>query len=512
MLYTILETFGRLYQVIKIFNLNKEYGDQVLFKDLSLGINRGEKIGLVGRNGHGKSTLFRMIVDKEEPDSGSITAPKNYRIGYLEQHLNFTKPTILEEASLSLPEDEEYETWKVEKILSGLGFTEEDMNRPPSEFSGGYQIRLNLAKILVSNPDMLLLDEPNNHLDIVAIRWLEKFLRSWRGEFILITHNRSFMDRVSTHIVAIHRHIAKKIEGDTEKLYTQINQEEEIYEKTRQNELRKRKHMEVFIARFKAKASFASRAQSRVKMIAKQGELKELENIENLDLYFNSAHFESNTMMTAKNISFSYSGEEPYLINKFSLSVGKKDRICIIGKNGKGKSTLIKLLAGELTPTSGDMKKHPVLQKGYFGQTNKIDMDDEKTVLEEIKITDKSCFEFKARSIAGGLMFSGDNALKKIKHLSGGEKSRVLLAKILVKPSHLLFLDEPTNHLDMQSCDSLIEAIDGFDGSVLMVTHNEMHLKAVATKLVIFDNNEITLYNGGYDNFLYDIGWSDEEN
>jgi ATP-binding cassette, subfamily F, member 3 len=498
--------------MIKIFNLNKQYGDQVLFKDLSLTVNRGEKIGLVGRNGHGKSTLFQMIMGEFEPDSGNISVPRNYRMGYLEQHLNFTKPTILEECAQNLPVGEEYDTWKAEKILSGLGFSETDMNRPPSEFSGGYQIRLNLAKLLVSNPDILLLDEPNNYLDIVAIRWLEDFLRSWKGEFILITHDRSFMDSVTTHIVAIHRYIAKKVEGDTEKLYNQINQEEEVYEKTRQNELKKRRQMEIFIARFKAKASFSSRAQSRVKMIAKQGELKELENIEDLELYFNSAHFESDLMLTAKDISFSYSGQEPYLIDNFSLTVGKRDRICIIGKNGKGKSTLIKLLAGELAPTIGIVKKHPVLQEGYFGQTNKIDLDEEKTVLEEIKITDKDCGEYKARCIAGGLMFSGDSALKKIRFLSGGEKSRVLLAKILVKPSHLLFLDEPTNHLDMQSCDSLVEAIDDFEGSVIMVTHNEMHLRSVATKLIVFDNNEITLYPGGYDDFLRDFGWSDEEN
>ncbi|MCX5782550.1 MAG: ATP-binding cassette domain-containing protein, partial [Elusimicrobia bacterium] len=188
--------------MIKIFEINKAYGEQILFKDLSFNINRGEKIGIVGRNGHGKSTLFQMILGEVGIDSGSITIPKNYRIGYLQQHLHFTKPTILEEASLGLPHGEEYDTWKAEKILFGLGFTEDDMNKSPHEFSGGYQIRLNLAKLLVSNPDMLLLDEPNNYLDIVAIRWLEEFLRAWRGEFLLITHDRNFMDRVVTHTVA----------------------------------------------------------------------------------------------------------------------------------------------------------------------------------------------------------------------------------------------------------------------------------------------------------------------
>jgi len=495
--------------MIKISGLNKTFGGQVLFDDLNLNVNKGERIGLVGRNGHGKTTLFQMIIGNVEKNSGSITIPKNYTIGHLEQHLHFTKPTVIEECSLGLPPGEEYETKKKKKILSGLGFSEEDFERDPNEFSGGYQIRMNLAKLLVSNPDMLMLDEPNNYLDIVAIRWLEDFLKSWDGEFILITHDRSFMDSVCTHIVAIHRTKAKKVEGDSDKLYNMINQEEEIYEKTRLNEAKKRKQEEIFIAKFKAKASFASRTQSRVKKLEKQGEMKALEAIEDLDLYFNSAHFAAGQMMSAENISFSYNGKEPFLIEDFSLSVGKRDRICIIGKNGKGKSTLIKLLAGELQPTAGSVKKHPSLLEGYFGQTNKLDLNENRAVFEEIKSADKSCNEFKARSIAGGLMFPGDNALKKIKVLSGGEKSRVLLGKILVTPCHLLFLDEPTNHLDMQSCDSLIEAIDDFDGSVIMVTHNEMHLRSVATKLVVFDNDKISIYPGTYDEFLADVGWAD---
>jgi ATP-binding cassette subfamily F protein 3 len=496
--------------MVNIVSLNKTYGEQVLFNDLSLTINRGEKIGLVGRNGHGKSTLFHMILGNVEPDSGKISYPKSYRIGHLEQHLHFTKPTVLEECALGLQPEEEYETWKVERILTGLGFNDKDMERNPNEFSGGYQIRMNLAKLLLSNPDMLMLDEPNNYLDIVAIRWLEKFLKEWEGEFILITHDRSFMDSVATHTVAIHRTKARKIQGDTEKLYDIINQEEEIYEKTRLNEAKKRKQEELFIAKFKARASFASRTQSRVKKLEKQGEMKALEQIEDLELFFNSAHFAANQMMSADKISFSYSGQEPYLIQDFSIFIGKRERICIIGRNGKGKSTLIKMLAGELEPTSGTINQHPALLKGYFGQTNKLDLNNNLTVLEEIKSADRSCTENIARSIAGGLMFSGDNALKKIKVLSGGEKSRVVLGKILVTPCHLLFLDEPTNHLDMQSCDSLIAAIDDFDGTVIMVTHNEQHLRSVATRLIVFDNDKISLYNGTYDEFLSDVGFSDE--
>jgi len=497
--------------MIKFVNVNKAFARQVLFDELSFSVNRGEKIGLVGRNGHGKSTIFQMILGSVEPDSGTIMIPKNYKIGHLEQHLHFTRPTVLEECALGLPDGEEYETWRVEKALAGLGFSQSDMQRSPHDFSGGYQIRMNLAKLLVSEPDMLMLDEPNNYLDIVAIRWLEEFLKEWDKEFILVTHDRSFMDSVITHTVAIHRTKARKVEGDTEKLYAQLNQEEEIYEKTRLNEAKKRRQEELFIARFKAKASFASRTQSRARQLEKKGEMKQLESIEDLELYFNSRPFASSKMMNAENISFSYNGAEPYLIQDFSLAVGKGERVCIIGKNGKGKSTLLKLLAGELTPLKGEITKHPSLLEGYFGQTNKLNLDENKTVAEEIRSADSNCTENKARTIAGGLMFSGDSALKKIKVLSGGEKSRVLLGKILVMPCQLLFLDEPTNHLDMQSCDSLIEAIDNFDGSLIMVTHDENHLRAVATKLVVFDNNKVIVYPGGYDDFLRDVGWSDED-
>ncbi len=497
--------------MIKIQGLKKSFSTQVLFDDLNMSINRGEKVGLVGRNGHGKSTLFQMILGNIDPDGGSITVPKGYKIGYLQQHLKFTMPTVLEECALGLPEGDEYETWKVEKILFGLGFNQVDMDRNPNEFSGGYQIRMNLAKLLVSAPDLLMLDEPNNYLDIVTIRWLEEFLREWEGEIVLVTHDRSFMDSVVTHVAAIHRQKAIKSEGDTDKLYNQINQAEEIYEKTRVNEAKKRKQEEAFIAKFKAKASFASRTQSRVKKLEKQGEMKALEKIEDLELYFNSSPFGASQMMSAENISFSYDAKQPYIIEDFSISVGSRDRICIIGKNGKGKSTLLKILAGELQPVAGKTNKHPILKEGYFGQTNKEILDDSKTIVEEIMSADKNCTENRARTISGGLMFPGDTALKKIKVLSGGEKSRVLLGKILVTPNHLLFLDEPTNHLDMQSCDSLIEAIDEFEGTVVMVTHNEMHLRAVATKLIIFDNNTIRVYEGSYDDFLSDIGWSDEE-
>jgi ATP-binding cassette subfamily F protein 3 len=503
--------------MIKIENLNKNFGNQPVFKDFSFSINKGEKIGLVGRNGHGKTTLLKMIIGEIEPDSGEVIIPKNYKIGYLEQHILFSKETILDEAVLGLPDEEKHDTWKAQKILAGLGFSEEDLTKNPNIFSGGYQLRLNLAKVLLSNPDLLLLDEPNNYLDIIAIRWLETFLKSWQNEILLITHDRSFMDKIVSHTVCIHRQKAKKIAGNTSKLYEQIEQEESIYEKTRVNEEKKRKQTEIFISKFRAKARLGGMVQSRIKSLEKSEVKDKLNKIEELDFSFNFAGFNTTQMLEATNLSFSYPDlnnkknlETKKLIENFEISIANHERIAIIGKNGKGKSTLLKLLAEILTPDTGVIKKHNNLKTGYFGQTNLQTLCEEKTVMDELLFTDPDNSIQKCRNIAGTLMFTGDLALKKIKILSGGEKNRVMLGKILLTPTNLLFLDEPTNHLDMDSCEALLEAINEFEGAVIIVTHNEEYLNNFAERLIIFDEDKITIFNDTYQEFLDKIGWSDE--
>ena len=497
--------------MLKIEGLCQTYGKQILFDDLSFQVGKGERIGLVGRNGYGKTTLFRMIQGEIEPGGGTITIPKQYSIGYLEQHIDFTENTVLEEGCLGLAPEEKYDTWKAEKVLFGLGFTADDMERDPGEFSGGYRIRLNLAKVLVSRPDLLLLDEPNNYLDIVAIRWLEKFLNSWRGELMLVTHDRTFMDSVTTHTVIIHRHRAKKIKGGTDKIYKQIAVEEDVYEKTRIHEENKRKKQEIFISRFRAKARLAGLVQSRIKALEKQERREKLEKIADLDFSFTSLPFNGDRMLTAQNISFSYTEKGPPLIHSFSLDIGKRERICLVGRNGKGKTTLLKLLAGELSPLAGRIRNHPALKAGYFGQTHAADLNENLNVFEEIRSASPDCDIEKARSIAGMLMFHDEASLKKISVLSGGEKNRILLGKLLVKPCHLLLMDEPTNHLDMQSCDGLLEAIDEFEGSVVMVTHNEMFLNRLAERLVVFDDDRILNYRGPYSTFLENVGWKNEK-
>jgi ATP-binding cassette subfamily F protein 3 len=498
--------------MLTVKNLTKTYGLHALFDDVSFSIGPGEHVGLVGRNGSGKTTLFRMILGEEQPDSGLVSVPKAYRIGHLSQQISFKGESVLKEACLDLRHDEDGvdRTYRAKAILLGLGFSESDFYRRPSELSGGYQIRLNLARVLISEPDLLLLDEPTNYLDILSVRWLTQFLFTWKHEVILITHDRAFMDSVSTHTMAIHRCKIRKIVGSTHKLYTQIIKEEEVQEHTRINEEKKRKELEQFISRFRAQATRAKAVQSKIKALEKRGTLEKHRELKNLDFEFPLAPFSGKWLLEVRDLSFSFSGDSAALIDGLNMAVARSDRIGIIGKNGKGKTTLLNLLGGELTPQGGMIYHHENVRIAYFGQTNIDRLDLNRTVEDEIIASQPNLSRGKARDICGAMMFDGDKALKKIGVLSGGEKSRVLLGKLLVSPANLLLLDEPTNHLDMESVDSLIEAISAFGGAVLIATHSEMILRAIATRLLIFDGGTVSLFEGTYQDFLDRIGWKDE--
>ena len=496
--------------MISVENLHKSFGPQVLFEGASFTLNPKERIGLVGLNGHGKTTLFRIIIGEESPDSGTISIPKHYRIGYVRQDLDFTEDTVLKEVMTGLPAQERDHYWKVEKVLAGLGFNTDDMQRRPFDFSGGFQVRLNLAKVLVSEPDLLLLDEPTNYLDITSIRWVERFLMNWPREIMLITHNRGLMDKLVTHTMGIYRRKVRKLPGNTEKFYAQLAQEEEVHEKTRIKDERRRREIEQFIARFRAKARLANLVQSRIKTLAKTGKKEKLEKLKTLDFSFRNRPFPGKHVLSARDLSFFYDPRKP-LIKNFTITIGSKDRICVVGKNGKGKTTLLKLLAGVLRPQSGDIVLHPDVRKGFFEQTNIHGLVHTRTVEEEILYSHLDVDRQQARNICGAMLFEGDKALKKIGVLSGGEKSRVLIGKLLATPVNLLLLDEPTNHLDLESCDALLAAIDSFDGTVVMVTHNEMFLKTLAERLIVFRNEEIYVFEDGYQRFLEKGGWEDEK-
>ncbi|WDP93045.1 MAG: ABC-F family ATP-binding cassette domain-containing protein [Desulfobacter sp.] len=495
--------------MLNIESISKGFGDQILFDDTGMQINPGERVGLVGRNGHGKTTLLNMIAGLDHPDEGRISVPSGYRMGVLSQHIKFEKNTVLEEAMMGLPEHERDHFWKAEKILAGLGFSNTAMQKDPMAFSGGYQVRLNLAKVLVSEPDLLILDEPTNYLDITSIRWISRFLISWPREVLLVTHDRGFMDNVVTHVVGVHRKKMRKIQGNTEKYYLQVAQDEEIYEKTRQNEAKRKKEIEQFITRFRAKARLANMVQSRIKTLSKLETKDKLAELKNLDFSFNSLPFSGKQVITAKDLTFGYEKTAP-LIRDFSLTVYPGDRLAVIGKNGKGKTTLLKLLNQTMAPDAGWIKNNPGVEHGYFEQTNVQSLNPSFTIEEELLHSNPDTERQAARNICGAMMFEQDAALKKISVLSGGEKARVMLGKLLIRPLNLLLLDEPSNHLDIEACDAFVAALNHFEGAVVLVTHNEMFLHALANRLVVFKEDGIDVFEGTYQEFLDKEGWEDE--
>ncbi len=497
--------------MLKVQNLSISFGGQNVFNNVNFIVNDKEKVGLIGRNGSGKSTLFKILCGKLTEYDGDVVIPKGYKIGYLEQHLKFTEKSVIDEACLALPDYKKDAFWDAEKILSELGFSEEDKLRSPAEFSGGWQIRLNLAKLLISEPDILLLDEPTNYLDILSIRWLKKFLKNYRGALILITHDRSFMDEIIDHTIILHRGTSIMITGDTQDMYEKIATDEETYEKSRINEAKKREHVQKFINRFMFKASHARQAQSRIKMLEKQEVKDELSNIQDLDFEFRYKDFIGNSnMLEVEDLKFGYNPEN-ILFNNLSFKVEKGDKICVIGKNGKGKSTLLRLIDGILKPLVGNVRINPKTEIGYFGQMNIDTLNPNNTVEEELQSVDKLIPKTNVMRVAGIMMFSGELAKKKISVLSGGEKSRVLLGKILLKTCNLLILDEPTNHLDMESCESLAEALLIFQGASIIVSHNEYFLNNIANKLIVFDDDRVIFFEGNYQDFLDKIGWKSEE-
>ena len=496
--------------MIQLTNVSKSFANRVLFSNVNFQLGSKQRVGLVGRNGSGKSTLFKMILGEEALDGGEISIPKNYKIGALHQHLHFSEKTIVDEVALALSEDDKYEIYRVEKMLFGLGFTHEDLTRSPQSFSGGYQIRLNLAKLLIAQPSLLLLDEPTNYLDILSLRWLKNFLKSFDGEVLLITHDRDFMDSVTTHTMGIVRKNLFQIQGDTHKFYAQLAANDELYEKERQNQEKKRKELEDFIARNKVRASTAALAQSKMKLLEKMDVMDELESETTLRFDFNYQETPAKIILEAKDLSFGYEPEK-LLFEKISFSLAKGECIGIIGKNGKGKSTLLNVLAGELKQNNGQITTHPATVMGHFGQTNINRLNLENTIIDEIYVGNPKLAFASVRAICGGMMFSGDDAKKKISLLSGGEKSRVMLGQILARNVNLLFLDEPTNHLDMESIEALTQAMERFDGSIVLVTHSEELLRRVADRLIVFTSKGAEYFEDGYDEFLEKIGWEEEE-
>lgn len=494
--------------MIELKDVAIAFAGQEVFSNVNLIINDHDKIGLIGRNGSGKSTLLKILLGELKPDFGKVIISQGTRIGYLQQHLHFDYDYVIDEACSVLSEERWHESWKVEAMLLSLGFTEEDLLKSPAELSGGFQIKLNLAKLLLSDVECLLLDEPTNYLDIVTVEWLKEFLQQWQGGLILITHDRNFMDEIISHTILLYRHTARKNVGDTQQMYDRIAQEEEIYEKTRLNEEKKRQQVESYIERFRYKATLASRVQSRIKMLDKQEQKEALSKEVELDFAFKFLEYPSKaTVLETRDLAFGYQAKE-LLFQHLTLNVERGETVAIIGRNGKGKSTLLNVIAGLLTPTAGQLKLNPQMVMGHFGQTNIERLNLENTILAEVQGEHTEIPESKIRSICGQMLFSGDVVYKKIKVLSGGERSRVTLAKILLQQVNLLLLDEPDHHLDMESCETLAMAIQEFPGTTILVSHNEYFLKHLPNKLIIFLEDRVQVLEGNYDDFLRRGGWA----
>lgn len=492
--------------MLQLNDICLSYHGEPLLVDVGFSLQKGERCALLGRNGSGKTTLFRLMAGQETPDKGNISLPKGYRLGILQQHIRFSKPTVIDEAGQVLPDEELHKAYS---LLDGLGFDDAQLDESPDRLSGGYQLRLQLAKVLLSEPDCLLLDEPTNYLDIISVRFLIRFLQRWRGEMIIISHDREFLDQICTHTMGIHRQKVVKLKGHTSDFYNYIMQQEQLHEKARMKIEETKAHHQAYIDRFGAKASKATQAASRQKMIDRLPQFDELKALATLGFAFHEAPFPGHKMLEAKDVSFSY--DKP-LISHLSLIVEKGEKIAIIGKNGCGKSTILRLLAKELAPKTGTIESRDNVTLGYFGQTNIDRLNSAHTIEEEISAANSKLNFTQVKNLCGIMMFSGDKAKKKVSALSGGEKSRVLLGKILAHPCNLLLLDEPTHHLDIESVEALVNAIEEFSGSCIIVTHSELILNRLHfDKLIIcHSNGKQEMFLGDYSVFLETVGWEEE--
>lgn len=530
--------------MLSVNNISVQFNGEFLFENISYIVNKRDRIGLVGKNGAGKTTMLRIISGQLAPESGQIVKPSGFSIGYLPQEMKLrsTKP-LLEETFTAFAEANALETKishythqisqredfesaeyqkliddlafanerydliggdtrqaKAEKVLLGLGFERKDFSKPMSEYSGGWQMRVELAKILLQNPDLLLLDEPTNHLDIESIQWMEGFLADYSGALILISHDRAFLDNVTKRTIEVSNgkiYDYKAAFSDYEILRQErLEQESSVFA----NQQREIEQIERFITRFRAKATKAKQVQSRIKMLEKMDRIEVDEpDMAGIHFRFNQAPPSGKVVLEAENVSKSY-GEKKVLQN-LNFLVSRGERIAFVGRNGEGKTTLSRIIIDDLD-YQGNLKKGHNVVIGYYAQNQAEFLDGEKTVfqtLDDIAIGD---VRTRIRNILGGFLFQGDEVDKKVKVLSGGEKSRLAIARLLLSPVNVLVLDEPTNHLDMRSKDILKSALLQFDGTVIIVSHDRDFLQSLTTQIFEFRNMKIKEYLGDIYDFI----------
>ena len=521
--------------MIALNDVTFEFGARALYEEVNWHIKPGEKIGLIGANGTGKTTLLRILVGEYKPTSGTISKTKTLKIGYLNQDLlsyqsdhsilhvameAFERQNELhdqiEEIIKQLEHDysdqiitklstlqEEFEAldgyniqYKAEQILAGLGFTAEQTQRPLSTFSGGWRMRVMLAKILLQQPDLLLLDEPTNHLDLPSIKWLEEYLNAFEGAYVIVSHDRFFLDRTVTKIVESANQDLTIYAGNYSFYLEEKALRAEIQKGQYQNQQQYIKEQERLIDRFRAKASKAKMAQSRIKALDK---LERVDNVEDdnaaVNFRFKFSKQSGRHVVTLEDITKSYPNT-PILKDAHAL-IEKGDKIALIGANGKGKSTLLRIIAETETYNGKKTVGHNVTE-AFFAQHQLESLHLENDILSELKNFAPEYTETEIRSLLGCFLFSGDSVFKKIKILSGGEKSRVALAKVITSDANFLILDEPTNHLDIQSVNILSQALQQFEGTFIVVSHDRYLLDEVANKIWFIEDEQIKEYPGTY--------------
>lgn len=535
--------------MINLHNITKTYPDKTLFKGLDLVIKQGTRIGLVGANGSGKTTLLKMIVGEEDTDQGQIQIDRKISIGYLPQEITSTsQETILHEVLNEVPEIAELELqienlsqdiakdpenqklldklgrfqaefermdgWSIEsqakKVLGGLGFTPAQLKIPLEQFSGGWRMRVALAKLLFKKPDILLLDEPTNHLDLASLIWLESFLKEWAGALVLISHDRTFLDKTINQIFEIDHMSIHIYAGNYSKYVDEKKLRSEQHLAAFRNQQKMISETEQFIERFRYKESKASQVQSRVKMLEKLERIHPPEGEQSkIAVRIPQPGRSARVIAEFKDVSKSYGSLEVF--NNLNLGLERGQKIGLVGPNGAGKSTLLKMLAKVEPLSGGKLDWGEGVDSSYFAQHQFEALPLEDTIYDLISNENPKWLTTQVRTYLGSFLFSGDTVDKKIKVLSGGEVSRLALAKMLSSPSHLILLDEPTNHLDMRSRDVVQEAVASFTGSMVCISHDRHFLNAVTNMIIEVDHGRIQIYPGNYEYYLWRKRQSKEE-
>ncbi|NLO91388.1 MAG: ABC-F family ATP-binding cassette domain-containing protein [Elusimicrobia bacterium] len=487
--------------MISIRSLTKSFGEQALFKNVSLQINAGDRFAIVGPNGAGKSTLFKILLGQEEPDSGTVELKGGVSIGYLPQEPGRpTSKPVLDETLTAVEHPSGQTEARAKEILMGLGFAISDFARPVDTLSGGWAMRVSIAKLLLAEPDLLLLDEPTNHLDLQSLLWFQDWLQHWRGAILLISHDRDFVDNVTGAIVSLEYKTMRVYYGNYQHFldeYSAARERLAIAFRDQQNEI---KRMQEFIFRNRARMSTATRAQSVQKKLDKMELIELPPDNRAIKISFPQPQRTGLKALSLKNVSKAYGSLKVYENFSYELERGQKQ--VFVGRNGAGKSTLLKMLAGVLEPDSGEREPGLNVRVGYYSQ-HRLDMlDPERTALAEALDTGRINSELLVRTILGSFLFSGDAVFKKVKYLSGGEKSRLALVKLLLNPPNVLLLDEPTTHLDLTSVQVLANALKEFDGTLCFISHDVYFINEVANSVVHVEGGKVTHYPGNYDYYV----------